>query len=237
MREREFASFPVEIAQVGTKGRTLTGYASAFDYPIDSGTHSHPQTTFVRPGAFTKTLKENRGEFQVLVNHGMDPRWGMSPVAVIDDIHQDKVGLKLAASIIDDPFFDPLVASFKAGAYRALSIQFEDMTAPDERFNEDRTERNIREVRLYEAGPVTFPANEGAVATLHSLIDLATLLGKESVTVEAESTEDQAETLAEGGRATEEAGTPPADDRLTRWLHERRQKLEHNLKEVAKQPR
>jgi len=168
MREREFASFNTELAQIQGDGRTLTGYASVFNYPINSGTHMHAQTTFVRPGAFTKTLNENRDQIQVLVNHGMDARWGMSPVATVKDIHQDNHGLKVEAEIINHPEFDPIVASLKAGAFRAMSIQFE---TTKESFSDDRTERNLEEVALWEFGPVTFPANAAAVASLHSIQD------------------------------------------------------------------
>jgi HK97 family phage prohead protease len=166
MREREFASFPMELARVASEGRTIRGYASVFNYPIDSGTTHHSQTTFVRPGAFTKTLQENRDRVQVLVNHGMDARWGMSPVAVVREMEQDAHGLRIAADIIDHPEFDPIVASLKAGALRAMSIQFETVK---ESFSDDRTERNLDEVSLWEFGPVTFPANAAATASLHSL--------------------------------------------------------------------
>ena len=165
---REFASFPMELAQVAAEGRTLRGYASVFNYPIDSGTTHHSQTTFVRPGAFTKTLQENRDRVQVLVNHGMDARWGMSPVATVREMEQDAHGLRIAADIIDHPEFDPIVASLKAGALRAMSIQFETVK---ESFNDDRTERNLDEVSLWEFGPVTFPANAAATASLHSITD------------------------------------------------------------------
>jgi HK97 family phage prohead protease len=170
---KEFASFSRELAQVEAQGRTLTGYASVFNYPIDSGGFGHQQTTFVRPGAFTQTLKQNRDQIQVLVNHGMDPRWGLSPVATVRDIDQDSHGLKVAADIIDHPEFDPIVASLKAGALRAMSIQFETVK---EDFSDDRTERNLREVKLWEFGPVTFPANAAAVASLHSLTDFVPTL-------------------------------------------------------------
>ena len=174
MREREFASFPMEVAKVedlSGNGRTIRGYASVFNHPIDSGTTHHSQTTFVRPGAFTKTLKENRDRVQVLVNHGMDARWGMSPVAVVKEMEQDAHGLRIAADIIDHPEFDPIVASLKAGALRAMSIQFETVK---ESFNDDRTQRNLDEVSLWEFGPVTFPANAAATASLHSLNEFTT---------------------------------------------------------------
>jgi phage head maturation protease len=60
-----------------------------------------------------------------------------------------------------------------------MSIQFETVK---ESFNEERTERNLEEVALWEFGPVTFPANAAATASLHSLNEF---------TNQAESLEDE----------------------------------------------
>lgn len=207
MREREFASFNTELAQVATTGRLLTGYASVFNYPIDSGNRHQAQTTFVRPGAFTKTLNERRDQIQVLVNHGMDSRWGMSPVATVRDIEQDGHGLRIAAEIIDHPEFDPIVASLKAGAFRAMSIQFE---TTKESLSDDRTERSLEEVALWEFGPVTFPANAAAVAQLHSIQDFT----------QAEPLED------ESRESTLDVSRPT-------WLWDASRKLEVNDEDLA----
>jgi HK97 family phage prohead protease len=207
MREREFASFPLELAQMSTTGNTMKGYASVFNFPIESG---RDQKTFVKPGAFTKTLKENRPQIQVLVNHGMDPRFGLLPIGVPTVLQEDKKGLWAEVELHGGPDNDNIKAALASGSLRAQSIQFEVM---QESFNDDRTERNIEQVRLYEFGPVTFPANEAATASLHSMAAMATLL--RDVTEEADSQGHQAEASSAGDRATEEAGTSPADDRPT----------------------
>ncbi len=172
MREREFASFPLELAQVSTKGRTMEGYASVFNYPIESG---KDHTTFVRPGAFTKTLKENRAQIQVLFNHGMDPRYGLLPIGTAEVMQEDKRGLWTEVELHDGPDNDNIRAALASGSLRAQSIQFETM---QESTNDERTERYIEQVRLWEFGPVTFPANDAATATLHSLAGFASLLGE-----------------------------------------------------------
>jgi HK97 family phage prohead protease len=173
MREREFASFPLELAQVNTKGRVMEGYASVFNYPIESG---RDQKTFVKPGAFTKTLKENRSSIQVLFNHGMDPRYGLLPIGKAEVMQEDKTGLWTEVELHDGPDNENIKAALASGSLRAQSIQFESM---QESFNDERTERYIEQVRLYEFGPVTFPANEAATATLHSMTAIATLIGQE----------------------------------------------------------
>ena len=170
MREREFASFPLELAQTTTKGRTMTGYASVFNYPIDSGVRSHPQSTFMMPGSFTKTLKEHRDQVQVLFNHGLDPRYGQLPIGVVRSLEENKRGLWAEVELHDGPDNENIRAALASGALRAMSIQFETMK---EDYNEDRSERYINEVKLWEFGPVTFPANQAATASLHSLAQMA----------------------------------------------------------------
>ena len=93
MRPREFASFGLEVARVETAGTRLTGYASVFNFPIDESAGRFKRTTFVRPGAFTKTLKENGDQVQVLFNHGLDQRYGQLPIGRTVDLHEDKTGL------------------------------------------------------------------------------------------------------------------------------------------------
>jgi HK97 family phage prohead protease len=213
MREREFASFGVELAQVEAKGRTLEGYASVFDHPIDSGTAGFPQTTFVRPGAFTKTLKENRAQVKVLFNHGLDPRYGKLPIGVPTELRETPRGLFAKVKLHDGPDNQNIIAALEAGALNAMSIQFE---TTDEGYNEDRSERYIQAVKLYEFGPVTFPANEAATASLHSLPDIVpAMVGDQK---QPTSTEEppQAETSEAADRDTQEGAAASVDpDRLT----------------------
>jgi HK97 family phage prohead protease len=213
MREREFASFPVELAQVAADGRTMTGYASVFNYPIDSGVRGFDQTTYVRPGAFTKTLKENLNQVKVLFNHGLDPRYGKLPIGVPTILKQNEQGLYAEVKLHDGPDNQNIIAALASGALNAMSIQFE---VTDEDYNDDRSERNIRALKLYEFGPVTFPANEAATASLHSLPDFVA-----AVTPDSESESDQTEPSEAEGR---QKGTLD-QDRLT-WSRTASRKLE-----------
>ena len=165
-KPREFASFGLEVAKANTSGNTLSGYASVFNYPIESGVRGFEQTTYLRPGAFKRTLQQNRDNIQVLFNHGMDPRYGGLPIGVVKELHEDSHGLWSEVELHGGPDNENIRAALASGALRAQSIQFE---VVKEDYNDDRSERNIREVKLYEFGPVTFPANEAATASLHSV--------------------------------------------------------------------
>lgn len=163
----EIMSFGIELAQAKIEDRRLVGYASVFNYPIDSGTRSFPQKTYVRPGFFDLTLQHNREMIQVLYHHGHDPQVGTIPLGKPEVMEPDKTGLWTETPLAKTRFNEEtLVPLLEAGALRAMSIQF---VSEQESFNDDRTERNLEQGRLYEFGPTPFPANEAATAALHSL--------------------------------------------------------------------
>jgi HK97 family phage prohead protease len=224
VRERLVADIPRELAQVETRGRMLEGYASVFDWPIESGTPSRPQTTFVRQGAFTRTLNNNMDQIQVMFNHGHDPRYGELPIGTVKDLREDHRGLKASVELHDGPDNENIRAALASGALRAMSIQFETI---NEDFNDDHTERNLRELKLWEFGPVAFPANTAAVASLHSLAAYAVDL--ESVTANANSKEHQPE--APGSEAREST----LDLARLTWLKEIRARYELQEKELERQ--
>jgi hypothetical protein len=162
----EYANVVTELAQASMAGRTLTGYASVFNYPIQ-GSGRHPQTTFVKPGAFTRTLDADPLP-QVLLNHGQDPTVGQKPLGVPAVMRPDSRGLYVEVPLDHTSYNDDIIVSLGSGALRAMSIMFE---TKQESFSADRTERYIEQVQLFEFGPVTFPANDAATASLHSLTD------------------------------------------------------------------
>jgi HK97 family phage prohead protease len=156
----ETMAIPLEMAKAQAgDGRTLTGYASVFNYPIETG---EPFTTFIRPGAFTKTLKENGSEVKMLFNHGRDSEMPLGPIT---HMKEDDKGLYVEGRISDTTLGRDIKELIRDGAMDGMSIQFE---SKQEGWNDDRTERYIQQVRLYELGPVVFPANVAATATVHS---------------------------------------------------------------------
>lgn len=165
VRQREYASFGTELAQATVSGRTLEGYGSVTDYPIDTSLYGTKQTTYVRKGAFKKTIAERFDQIQLLYNHGQDPAFGFLPIGRINELKEDDHGLYVKGELHDAPAVQNVKAALASGALRAMSIQFE---TTQESYNDDRSERYIEQLKLYEVGPVTFPANEAAFATLHS---------------------------------------------------------------------
>ena len=216
MRERAFQFFGLNLSKLelhseADGGRTLVGYASAFDVPMpgDQG-----ETVIVRPNAFTKTLKENRDTIQVLYAHGRDPQIGEKPLGRPRTIDQDKTGLwtetPLAKTTYNEEIVIPLLAS---GAIRGMSVSIGIM---QQSWSDDHSTRYIEQVYLDEFGPTPRPRNLGATAALHSLSldEFAPILDP----IQSESSDS-------GDRSTDEAAASPDPDRLT-WSLNASRKLE-----------
>lgn len=129
------------------------------------------------PGAFRKTFRENRDRIKVLFQHGADPQIGDKPLGTIDELREDDTGGYYEVPLFDTSYNRDLVPGLEAGAYGA-SFRFQVMREElDEEPGESDDnpkglpERTIKEVRLYEFGPVTFPAYAEATAGLRSLTD------------------------------------------------------------------
>jgi HK97 family phage prohead protease len=132
----------------------------------------------IAPGSFTKTIGENRQAMRVLLNHGRDPQLGDKPLGPISDLREDDQGAYYEVPLLDAPYVrDNVLPGLKAGLYGAsfrFSVIREDFNKEPKRSDhnpEGIPERTIKEVRLSEFGPVTFPAYDGATAGVRSLTD------------------------------------------------------------------
>ena len=114
-------------------------------------------------GAFTKTLVERRDQIKVLFNHGRDPRMGAGPIAVPESFDESDHGLHMVAPMLNSEPAREVAEMIRSGALTGQSFVF-DALADSWVYTEDSDsgldERTITEVRLYEAGPVVFPAFE-----------------------------------------------------------------------------
>jgi HK97 family phage major capsid protein len=187
------AVFPgTEIREEGTVPR-LYGHFAVFNQwtKIDSvfeGTFMER----VAPGSFAKTFAENRSRFRITLNHGKDPELGDKPIAVPDVLEEDRAG-----AYYDSPLLDgvpPLVvAGLRAKQYassfrfRVIRDDFERKTKASDYNPDALPERTIREIELFEFGPVTYPAYAGATASVRSLTDdyIRHLLPPEAPSVDA----------------------------------------------------
>lgn len=131
----------------------------------------------VAPGAFKKTLAERGAQTKILFNHGMDFNIGDKVLAMPEEYGDRKDSPYLAGGLFDTSYNRDLLPGLRAGAYGS-SFMFEVLgeswnREPEaSKDNPDALpERTITEVRLHEAGPVTWPANPEATASMRSGTD------------------------------------------------------------------
>lgn len=157
---------------------TLEVDFSRFDtwYEIDSFWEGRFLERTAR-GAFRKTIAERANQVKVLFNHGMDMFIHSKPLGVIELLEERQESPHLEAPLLDTSYNRDLLPGLRAGAYGS-SFMFEVLGESWEREPEESEhnpeglpERTITEVRLYEAGPVTWPANPEATAGVRSGVD------------------------------------------------------------------
>lgn len=128
-------------------------------------------------GAFAKTMRESGAAVKVQFDHGHDTAVGSRVLAFPDELREDADSAVLEGDLFDTTYNHDLLPALKAGAYGS-SFRFQ--VIKDEWNDEPGTspanpkglpERTIKEVRLYEAGPVVFPANPEATASARSMTD------------------------------------------------------------------
>lgn len=164
-------------ADAGDVGDIMTVEFSAFDtwYPIDSFWEGRFLER-TAPGSFARTIAHRADQIKVLFNHGMEMLTGDMILGAISLLEERADGPYAEVPLLEG--VPPLIVSgLRANVYGS-SFMFEvlddkwDLEPRRSDYNPDGIpERTIREVRLLEFGPVTWPANPAATAGLRSDTD------------------------------------------------------------------
>lgn len=151
------APFEVTRADEDGDGLTLEGYAAVFDTPtrIDSWEGTFDEV--VARGAFAKTIKERTPVLQF--DHGSHPLLGSLPLGSIRTLREDEHGLFVKARLSDNWLIEPVRDAISDGAVDGMSFRFS-VVKDEWDHDADPELRTVREVKLYELGPVVFPAYE-----------------------------------------------------------------------------
>ncbi len=151
---REYKTLEFKLTSVDPTGRTIEGYAAAFNN-VDQG------ADVIYPGAFTKTLAERGNKVKLLWQHDRT-----EPIGKPLELREDANGLFIKAVISDTARGRDALALLRDGAIDGMSIGYEPIPGgTDYSRVGDKTIRNLREIKLYEASLVTFPMNEAAAVT------------------------------------------------------------------------
>lgn len=153
----------------------MTGHFSTFNdwYEVNSFIEGHFLER-VASSAFKKTVAESRSTMKTLYDHGQDPSIGNKVLGPIRDLEPNA---RFGVPLFDTSYNRDLLPGLKAGVYGS-SFRFSvdkdvwDHTPTRSDSNPDGIpERTITEARVYEFGPVTFPANPNATAGVRSTTD------------------------------------------------------------------
>lgn len=154
-RPMERKTLEFKVTKFDYQGRTLEGYAAAFNN-VDLG------GDVIHQGAFTKTLAERGGKVRFLWQH--DPT---EPLGRPIEMREDENGLFVKAIISPTSRGNDALALLRDEAISGLSIGYDPVKgATDfERVDSGETVRHLKEIKLFEFSLVTFPMNESATVT------------------------------------------------------------------------
>jgi HK97 family phage prohead protease len=129
------------------------------------------------PGSFKKTIQENGDNVKVLFDHGMDSQIGNKVLGSIATLSEEVTGPHAEVPLFDTSYNRDLLPGLEAGVYgssfrfRVIKEEWNDEPGESDWNPKGLPERSIKEVRLMEFGPVTFPANPDSTAGVRALTD------------------------------------------------------------------
>lgn len=152
-------------AEPSNDGLTLEGYAAVFNTPtrIDSWEGTFDEQ--IAPGAFTKTLSERSPVLQF--DHGKHPLVGSIPIGAIQALSEDAHGLHVRARLHDNWLVQPVRDAIRDGSIDGMSFRFS-VVKETVVSGPDVPMRTVNELKLYELGPVVFPAYESTTVGVRS---------------------------------------------------------------------
>ncbi len=166
----------IELRSTADGGKTMHGHFAVFNTPTEI--NSWAEGNFIEriaPGAFKKTFREQTPK--VLFQHGQDPQIGDKPLGTIESLSEDDAGAAYEVTLLDTSYNRDLLPGLEAGLYGAsfrFQVMREDLVEnPGVTADNPKglPERTIKEAKVMEFGPVTFPAYPEATAGVRSLTD------------------------------------------------------------------
>lgn len=154
MRERRTIVTDLQIRSEGDAGVVIGGHAPVWNrYSQNLGGFVEQ----VAPGATTKTIQE--GDIRGLLNHDPNLLLGRNKADTMR-LTEDNIGLDFAIDVPDTTAGRDLVVSARRGDINGSSFSFNVVgNGVEWGFTaDDFPLRTLTEIKLYDVGPVTFPA-------------------------------------------------------------------------------
>lgn len=204
-RDNLTRSVPFTLTRSGddSDGLTLEGYGAVFDEPTRIDSWEGRFDEVIARGAFAKTLRERTPVVQF--DHGQHPMVGSIPLGSIEEIREDDHGLYVRARLHDNWLVQPVRDAIASGSIDGMSFRFSVVKDDEEQRAGDVPLRTVREVKLYEVGPVVFPAYDATSVGVRSQ-QIAAILADPTARAEL------ARALVLGTPTDEAAGAGTSDD-------------------------
>lgn len=123
------------------------------------------------------TIRDDRDGMRVLFDHGFDSSIGNKVLGPIEVLESRAKGPYYEVPLLDTSYNRDLLPGLKRGLYGAsfrmhvLADEWDDEPKPSRQNPKGIPERTITRARVMEFGPVTFPANPKASASVRSGTD------------------------------------------------------------------
>ena len=166
--ERRITGGECRIEQRENGNRVAVGYGAVFHRADDAGTEYELWDGAVEridPGAFSEAL-ERPDDVRGLFNHDSDHLLGRMSAGTLR-LATDARGLRYEIDLPDTQMGRDVATSIERGDLTGSSFAFVPSETAWSR-DGDREVRTIKSVRLYDVGPVTFPAYGSASTSLRS---------------------------------------------------------------------
>lgn len=229
-------SVPFEMRATSDEGDglTLDGYGAVFGSPTRIDSWEGVFDEEIARGAFKKSLAERTPVLQF--DHGRHPMVGSIPLGSFETLREDDKGLQVLARLHDNWLVQPVRDAIKSEAIPGMSFRFsvvkdewrdaggkivkgDDISrllwASDASDPSSILKRTLREVKLYEVGPVVFPAYADTTVGVRSR-ELVSLLTDPQMRAElaralvgTPSEPDEAAGASGEGRAATPVEEPP----------------------------
>lgn len=167
---------PMEVRADGD-GMTLFGHFSVFDQPTEiNSTYEGRFIERIAPGAFKKTLAERGARIKIMWNHGRSEVLPDVLIAKPTDVREDTTGAYYEARMfagLPEWLYEGLRAGVYGASFRFAAILDHWVESPGISDGNPLglPERTVREAAVAEAGPVSWPAYDGATSAIRSLSD------------------------------------------------------------------
>jgi uncharacterized protein len=168
-REFRFAK-NIELRQVPDKPPVIRGYAARFNSPsLPIGDMFHGLfTERIMPGAFSKSIQKD--DVRALVNHDANQLLGRTKSGTLT-LREDSDGLYYEIHPPDTSAARDVIESIKRGDMDGSSFGFSVPEGGDNwvKGEDGKQLREVREVKLYDISPVTYPAYPSTSVAMRSL--------------------------------------------------------------------